>query len=281
MEIYLLKDQLKTLNESIVNLNELLDTGLAGFAAKDAGAFRVGPEAIRILKVAYSSLWYEDGVTDGRVTPIWLGAMAVDSDILAAAEQVNLLKDEFQATVIAAKNRLRGAHSSSPSGIDNSFRKLMSEVGLARLSLRMAYRRIPVLRSTPESIRFSFSSSGKSITRITPEQALKELHDTGFTGPHIDYQATILRKIDPNTRLAKIQHLAGYYKANLKFEEMPCRLTLPTFLPILYLAGEREPDRQLEIPEAWATARNLRKDRQLCSLPLIPTLRIHAYRTNQ
>ena len=278
MEISLLKDQLKTLNESILNLNGLLHAGRAGFAAKDAGAFMVGPEAIRILQAAYAALWYEDGVTDGRVTPIWLGAMAVDSEILDAAEQVNKLKDQFQATVIAAKNGLRGAQSLSPTGIDKSFRKLMSEVGLARLSLRMAYRHIPVLRRTPESIRFSFSSSGKSITRITPEQALKELHDTGFTGPHIDYQATILRKIAPNTLLAKIQHLAGYYKANLKFEDLPCRLTLPTFLPILYLAGEREPDRQLEIPEAWATTRHLRKDRKLCSLPLIPTLRIHAYR---
>lgn len=279
MEISLLKDQLNTLNQSILNLNKLLDSGRAGFAAKDSGEFRLGAEAIRVTKAAYAALWYEEGVTDGRVTPIWLGALAVDSHILDAAEQVNRHKDQFQACVIAAKNGLRDSQSLSASGIDKSFRKLMSEVGLARLSLRMAYRHIPVLRRTPESIRFSFSSSGKSITRITPEQALKELHDTGFTGPHINYQATILGAIPPDTKLAKIQHLAGYYKANLKFEDPPCRRTLPTFLPILYPAGEREPDRQLEIPEAWATSRRLRKDRKLCSFPLIPTLRIHTYHT--
>ncbi|WP_410951544.1 hypothetical protein [Pseudomonas sp. S1(2024)] len=277
MEVSLLKDQLKTLNDSILSLNELLSAGQACFATKDSGEFKVGQEAIKVIKTAYASLWYEEGVSDGRVTPIWLGAMAVDSDVLAAAAQVNRNKDQFQSIVIAAKKRLRDLHAQSVAGTDKSFRRLMNEIGLGRLSLRMAYRHIPLLEKTPESIRFSFSSSGKSITRITPEQALIELHETGFTGSHIDYQATILRKIHPDTPLAKIQHLAGYYKANLKFENEPFRKTLPTFLPILYPAGEREPDRQLEVPEAWSTIRNRRKDQKLCSIPLIPTLRIHTY----
>lgn len=252
-------------------------SGHAAFAAKNSGTFSIGAEALGLFLDAYSAVWYEDGVSDGRFTPVWLGAMGVDHPVLEAARTVNELKDHFRRSVISAKEGLRNQNGFSVAGTDKSFRKLMNEIGLAKLSLRMAYRHIPIVDRPPTSIRFSYCSAGKSISAITPQQAYKELMETGFTGAHIDYQASILGSIPPDTHLAKVQKLAGYYKANLKFEEEPLKLTLPCFLPILYLKGGLDPDRQPEIPRPTLTSKRLRKDRKLCSIPLIPTLRIHAY----
>jgi hypothetical protein len=278
MEIYLLKDQFKALVEKIDLLNLSLGAGSAVYAAKESGAFSFGVDAIDLFRSSYRSLWYEDGVADGRFTPIWLGSMAVEQAVLNIALEVNELKDQFQASVIAAKASLRDGRVLSNAGVDKSFRRLMADIGFSKLSLRMAYRHVPVIQRTPISIRFSYSSSGKSISRITPEQALKELLETGYSGAHIAYQAKILGSIAPDTQLAKVQNLAGYYKANVRFEHQPLKQTIPTFLPILYLSGDRSPDHQMEIPEPSMTYKRLRKDRKLCSIPLIPTLRVHAYR---
>lgn len=277
MEISLLKTQFGELVTAIDELNCSLDHGLDPFAAKQSGLFSSGAEALSVIKSAFSSLWYEDEAIDGRYTPIWLGGVAVDRSIIVLAERVNALKDTFQTSVISARNHLQASSGLSSGGASKSFRRMLSEIGFGRLSLRMAYRHIPIITPTPSSIRFSHCSAGKSITKITPAQALEKIIEAGLEGVGINIIVKQLGKMPAHTDLAQVQFLPGYYKANLRFECEPSKKTVPTFLPMLYLAGDVAPDRQIEIPGPRKFSKSPRADRKLSNIPIVEALRIYPY----
>lgn len=277
MEISTVKLRLSALNSAIIQLNQILADSAVGFVAKNEGVFSLRGEAIRLARDAYSSIWYEDGVEDGRFTSVWLGGLAVPPEAISKAKEINLLKDQLQASVIAAKQQLRNHHQLSNAGADKSFRRLMNEIGLARLSLRMAYRHIPILEQTPTKIAFSYSSGGRSISKLTPQMAIDLLEQSGFSGDHIDIQTKILNGLPAGTELAQVQQLAGYFKTNVRFEDEPFKHTMAVFLPLLFPQGGSFPQHKESLPAPQLQHRLVRSDRRLCSIALIPSLRIHAY----
>jgi hypothetical protein len=278
MEISAVKLRLSALKSAIIQLNQLLNDCTVGFVAKNEGAFSLGSEAVRLARDAYSSIWYEDGVEDGRFTSVWLGGLAVSPEAISKAKEINLLKDQLQASVIAAKKRLRNDHQLSSAGSAKSFRRLMNDIGLSRLSLRMAYRHIPILDKTPKKIAFSYSSGGRSISKLSPQMAIDLLEHSGFSGDHIEIQTNILKSLPASTELAQVQQLAGYFKTNVRFEEEPFTHTMAVFLPILFPQGSSFPEHKENLPAPQLQHRLVRSDRRLCSIALIPSLRIHAYR---
>src|SRR5690606_23143548 len=119
------------------------------------GPFEKGARAFSIASKIYVQLWYEDNQVDGRETPIAIGAIEASEESLAIAMEVNALKAQLSAQFAALRDEI--GSNLSAAGRDKAFRRYLSEIGLARLSMRLVNRKIPVLWQRPQSIRFSYS----------------------------------------------------------------------------------------------------------------------------
>jgi hypothetical protein len=272
MQIFQLKTALKILEDQVHALCESLIEAPMVCASKP-GAFLKGRQAFSLARSIYSNIWVEDDAVDGRETPVVVGAIESSPESIGLAIKVNatksLLKDLFMEL------RQGGDGCLSRAGQDKAFRRYLSDIGLGRISLRQTYRHICCLDERPKSIAFSLSTRGKSITRITPLQAISLLERSGMSGTHIDIQMDQLNALAEDYPLAQIQHLAAYYKSNIRHVSGR-RETMPVFMPLLFPAG----DEPVVLPAALQDVQRnskIRKDELISPEPLIPSLRIHAY----
>ncbi|MBD8089356.1 hypothetical protein IFT48_05115 [Pseudomonas fluorescens] len=314
MEVFNLTEAYNDLKAAISKLNGSLSRPAAdnrkAFVGTKNGLFLFGDDAIALASRAYEDIYYDfdehlkaeagradegpqndskapektDG--DGRETRIWLGGVPVEEHQLELAREVNRRKDLFQTAVHEARARVQMDKEGCANTVHRAFRDVLKKHHLGLVSLRQAYRHIPLLDDTPASIRFSFSSAGRSIKKVSPEQVLMLIEKKGLSGKKIEIIKKKLGKQSPDLELAQVQDLAGYYKANVLWpkpddvDQEVRRLTIPVFLPILFLrSNDLSPSHQPYPPPAVKVERKQRRDRKLEMEPFIDTLRIYAYKT--
>lgn len=286
MEIFEVKEAYRDLKESIEGLCQAIGSISNGFVATREGPFSYGKDAADLAIKGYSELFYGNNAEDGRHTDIWIGALGVCEDVLTLATLVNSRKDQFQTAVQNARNQIQELHKVTYAGANKSFRGLMADIGLSQLSLRQAYRHIPILTETPKSIGFSFSSGGRSIKRLSPEQALSILIKSGFSGENIEIERKKIERLSPDTVLAQVHPQAGYFKANIRFaasgeSDEIRKQTMPVFLPILYLNNsEQSLVKPLFLPPQKKAERKQRNDRKLEKEPFVKSLSLYSYKQN-
>lgn len=287
MEIMTLKSHLQELESSLSTLAGHIRNTPNLFIAKSPGVFHVGDSAISLACSSITDLYYADGIEDGRFTSICLGGIALDASGLTQAIAVNLAKDSFHKAckVVMDNARGKGYLKLSAAGKAKRLRAVLIEAGYPRLSLRQCFRHIPVLHHTPVDIRFSFSSGGRSIRKITPEQALALLLKKDFESEQAKIDIETISNLLPGTALAQVQDLPGYYKANVWHDLEADPHTIPAFLPIIYPHCEdRMPKRPGSLPEADAGKRlrrkKIRSDKKLSDTALVTSIRVYAYKNS-
>ena len=294
MEIMLLKRHLQELESSINALSLHIEASKNLFIATNPGPFLVGQPGVALAISSISDLYYAEGKEDGRFTTVCLGGIALSPDGIQKAIEVNLAKDSFHQAckTVMESARGKGHLKLSPAGKAKRLRAILTDSGYPRLSLRQCFRHIPVLHHAPVNIRFSFSSGGRSIKRITVAQAVALLASKEYESEKAQIESSRLSALPPDTPLAQVQDLPGYYKANVLHEPGGDPQTIPAFLPVVYLYDPEKPlKRQESLPDADVEKRlrrqklrsekNLqmfRSDKKLADVAYSDTIRVFGYK---
>ncbi|ODC02963.1 DNA replication terminus site-binding protein [Terasakiispira papahanaumokuakeensis] len=235
---------------------------------------------------ALLDIWYEEG-QDGRATRSHVGIVAASEALMQQAEGVNHCKQSFKEAIDVIRRKNPDLLSEARSRLAERHQALhqhMMASGLARLHLKQAWRQLAVVRAPLKQIRFSWYSSGRSIRKITVQQADQLLCQYNDEAPHIQIQRQRLAGIPSSEPLAQVQTQAPLMRANLFYqepqEEGRDRKAMNVALPIFVLS----PDEQLPfhnqpaLEPPSARQRQRRRDNQLEDEAFLPSVRVYRYR---
>jgi len=232
----------------------------------------------------YQDYWYQDG-QDGRETRSCFGLIAANPQQIQLAQDINQSKELFKVQIkqlqknhkqqwLELKGTLASRHSSIRDDLHFS--------GLSRLHLKQTWRHIPVIDRTPSRVGFNWYNSGRSIQKISVQQAHEALLRLDTSSAHIQTQLNQLSQMNLNTPLAKVQNLAPTMRANLFYEDQqfPERQAMNVSLPILFkrcpkqaLPSHNEP----ELVAPLTRKRAVRSDRTIEDQAFLPSIRVHRY----
>lgn len=239
----------------------------------------------------YQDIWYK-GEQDGRETRSCYGFVMASPALIEQAGQVNDAKDKFKSLVqryqkndkdrwLACKAQLNKRHQ--------TLRERMYYTGLARLHLKQAYRHIPVLPACPQKIGFTWYSNGRSIKKITTEEAESRLLAMGEDKSHIQVQLQKLYTLPPDEILARIQTQVPLVRANLVYKTLndrgiaeTTRKAMNVSLPLLIPendAGTLPVFNQISHEPPAERTRIPRNDFRIEDDVFLPSLRAHRYRS--
>jgi len=232
----------------------------------------------------FMDFWYQDG-QDGRETRSCFGFIAVDDHTLDLAHKVNRLKETFKRDVQSLQKHNKQQWLDLKGQLARRHPALQSQLhfsGLSRLHLKQTWRTITVTDRTPIRIGFNWYHSGRSIQKLSVQQAYDALARLDTSSPHIQTQLSAVSKLPSHTPLAKVQNLAPTMRANLFYEDgkTPSRHAMNISLPILFkshiertLPQHNEP----EIDPPQQRQRAVRSDRKIEDTPFLPSIRVHRY----
>ena len=232
----------------------------------------------------FQDFWYQDG-QDGRETRSCFGLIPATDQQIDLALQINELKAIFKTSIkqlqknhkehwLELKGKLAVTHP--------SLREQLHYSGLSRLHIKQTWRHIPVIDRTPIRAGFNWYQSGRSIQKMTVQQAQDALLRLDTSGNHIQTQLSLLSKLPSNTPLAKVQNLAPVMRANLFYDDakFPNRQAMNVSLPILYKAsldGKIPPHNDPLFDAPSIRERKVRSDRVIEDEPYLPSIRVHRY----
>lgn len=228
-----------------------------------------------------ADIWYRDG-QDGRCTRSRHGLIGADETVLASAHTLNQHKAAFQQ----AASRLNAQHLRElPTQLAHRsalLGELLNNQGLGRIHLKQCYRQVPILESTPSRIGFNWYSSGRSIRRLTAEDAMQLLLKLDQSQPHVQIQLARLSPLSAETPLAQLQTQVPVMRANIAWKQDQgwIRQARNCPLPLLFPLAEDSPLPEHNRPELEPPAgrqRAERSDARIDPEPFIPSLRIHRY----
>ncbi len=247
---------------------------------------------------SYLDLWYE-GDQDGRETRSYPGLIGADDTLLKLAGEVNQHKDRFQQIVQALQEQdgkaWKKLHELLPEK-NTHIRKLLSMSGIGRLHLKQIYRHIPILEKKPSKVGFSWYTSGKSIKRISTEDAARLLLQLSQESPHIQIQLDKLARISAKESLARLQTLAPIVRANLVYQpeiasdekskksntDNPAeRKAMNVSLPIMFPLTKNEEfpnHNEISLIPPTERTRLRRSDIRIEDEPFLPSIRVFRYK---
>ena len=272
-----LLDALQQLNDQLCQFTNMLQQSKLPFWLPGPAAGTL-PEAARL----YGDIWYHTD-QDGRNTISQHGLIGASPDLINAGEQLNQSKALFQQ--LATEYRLREdkelqlqLHKRT-----EKLAELLHRHGASRLHLKQCYRQIPILAERPEKVGFSWYTSGRSIRKMTPEEAEQRLLKMDTSSSHIQQQLQAVGLLRPGDMLAQIQNQVPVMRANFVWKRnhqllrkarnisLPILLPLSDENPLLPEYNEPPPNP----PES--RSRLARNDLKIEPQPYLPSLRAHRY----
>lgn len=246
-------------------------------AEQDAG---VTPRAKAIA--LYCNLWHQ-GDGDGRVTESRHGLVAIDTATAQQVHAVNQAKQRFQHAITPFRQQQAEWRAELQNrGIE--LRVALASKGLTRLHLKQCYRQLPLLGQHPQRVGFNWYSSGRSIKRMSVQQVQEMLLKLGQDKPHIALQLAKLNALNAATPLAQVQQQAPLMRCNLRLDDQGDRLAMNLSLPLLFVHHANQPFPDFNQPPLTAPHGRQRQVRSDCRLEpeaLLPSLRIHRYRSDR
>jgi hypothetical protein len=238
------------------------------------------------LREALFDMWHQQD-QDGRETRNYIAVVACNEELLEAIAKVNQAKVLFNELLqhikktlpesfTEAKRRLPRRHPQ----VDEALRRN----GLARLHLKQSWRQLPIAQAPVSRVRFAWYSSGRSIKRLSVQEAMNKLLQLDTEAHHIRIQLRKLADIPSSEMLAQVQTQAPLMRANLFFTEpLPdghTRRALNAAMPIFV------PDNHERLPHINLPARHppttrtraRRRDEKLEQDAFLPSLRVYRYR---
>ncbi|WP_221795140.1 DNA replication terminus site-binding protein [Oceanobacter mangrovi] len=248
---------------------------------------QLGYNSLQYATDLLSDLWYRDQ-QDGRETRSRHGLILADQTSVELIQQINQAKDDFRAIV----NEQKQDKESWPAGYEflceqpAPLREKLAVAGLTRIHLKQCFRHIPLLEQAPNKVGFSWYVNGRSIKKLSLQQAQDKLLEFGEHKEHIQIQLAKLGQLSSGTQLAQIQTLAPVVRANLVFgdsqQQTPVQrksmnLSLPLFIPTDNAHGPL-PQHNTIAPEPPAgRTRQARGDNRISDEPYLPTIRAFLY----
>lgn len=238
------------------------------------------------LRQALQDVWYQDG-QDGRATRAYIGLVAASDDVMEAVAATNIAKAAFAALTARIRDQAPALMSEAKAALPFRHPALNDHLrgkGLARVHLKQCWRAIPVSEAPLARVRLAWYSSGRSIKKLTVQEAEQKLLTFDSEAPHIRIQLRKLAGIPSGEPLAQVQRQAPLMRANLFYREpledgrtrRAMNVALPLFVPS---PDGRLPDHNLpppHPPEARTRAR--RSDERLEDDVFLPSLRVYRYR---
>ncbi|PJX15613.1 DNA replication terminus site-binding protein [Halomonas sp. 141] len=238
------------------------------------------------LRRALLDMWHQQA-QDGRETRNYIGVIAADEALLEAFHDVNHAKQ-------AISDWLRHIKQAHPTALSEARQRLprrhpdldsvLRQSGLARLHLKQCWRLIPLAEAPVARIRFAWYTSGRSIKRISVQEAEQKLLQLDTDAPHVRIQLRKLASLPSQEVLAQVQNQAPLMRANLFYTEPLAdghtRRALNVAMPLVVPAPEgRLPDIKTPPQTApIARTRAKRRDEKLESEVFLPSLRVFRYR---
>ncbi|NGO88069.1 MAG: DNA replication terminus site-binding protein [Halomonas sp.] len=238
------------------------------------------------VRHALLDMWHQQA-QDGRETRNYIGVIAADEALLKAFQDVNHAKQ-------AISDWLRHIKQAHPAALSEARQRLprrhpdldsvLRQSGLARLHLKQCWRLTPLAEAPVARIRFAWYTSGRSIKRISVQEAEQKLLQLDTDAPHVRIQLRKLASLPSQEVLAQVQNQAPLMRANLFYTEPLAdghtRRALNVAMPLVVPAPEgRLPDIKPPPPSAPTTrTRAKRRDEKLESEVFLPSLRVFRYR---
>lgn len=238
-----------------------------------ANGLKIRNKAVQL----YNALWY-DNQEDGRETITCPGIIGASPHTLAIANACNIAKEAFKLAVLALKSQKDCEKFKQ--NRQETILTVMRSLGIARLNLKQAYRRIPVIQTKPIRIGFTWSKQGKVIQRMSKLSVQRLLEKRANTQP---YELQLLSEIHQDEKLAHVRSICPHLLANvvLPGANGTIRRLIQAPLPILIplSIGESLPSFVPITPEYQHNKiRTKRIDVQIENKPFLPSVRIHRYR---
>lgn len=239
---------------------------------------------LQFLTDIICDLWYRDG-QDGRETRSRHGLVMANAEIAEQIRTINLQKDRFRKAVQQVRQELDNSdwleHYSKLGQRHDSLRESLTFAGLKRVHLKQCFRHIPLLEHCPQKVGFSWYVNGRSIKKISVQQAQEKLLELGEEKTHIQMQLNKLAQLPAHLQLAQIQTLAPVVRANLVFkpESGLSRKAMNLALPLFITGSDAQLPAFNEIPPEPPSGRTRqqRGDQKISAEAFLPSLRIHTY----
>lgn len=237
-------------------------------------------DSLNVLTGLLGDLWYQ-GNQDGRKTRARHGIVLADNELLEMVKKINQQKDHFRKTVKSTREELSATEWVEEYGKlgQVNLRDALQHSNLTRVHLRQCYRHIPLLEEHPQTIGFSWYVSGRSIRKLSVEQAEEALIALGEEKPHIKLQLQKLNQLPAYADLAQMQSLAPVVRANIVFESSrkAMNTSLPLFIPD---TGTGLPKfNKIELTPPEVRSRKTRADSKVDPEPFLPSIRVHLYKS--
>ncbi|TCS42624.1 DNA replication terminus site-binding protein [Reinekea marinisedimentorum] len=233
------------------------------------------------LPNALLDLWYQ-GDQDGRQTRIYPGLVAINETQSQLLKSVNELKQEFRELVaqIKADDTAEWKEIQSKLGRRNAvLNEQLTDQGLNRVHLKQVFRLLPYIAEQPVKAGFNWYTSGRSITRISKQQAYKLLAELNTEADHIKIQLNRLAAISDAEPLARVQKQAPVLRTNLLFAN-GTRKAMNVSLPLFFKQSHADVFPEFNVPPALppkSRSRQLRSDNKIEDEPFLRSIRVHRY----
>lgn len=237
----------------------------------------------------YQDIWYKDQ-QDGRETRSCYGLVMANEEVVELAKKINQAKDDFKTLVQRVQKNDKDLWLSQKAQLNSRHHNLRNQLfhtGLGRIHLKQLYRHIPIVAQRPEKIGFTWYSNGRSIKKLSINQAQDKLLAMGEEKSHIQQQLQKLNTLPEHETLAQIQTQVPVVRANLVFKLLSdkghtktLRKAMNVSLPLL-VAEEGNPAlpsfNQIEEQPPLQRTRVARSDFKICEDVFLPSLRVHRY----
>ena len=226
-------------------------------------------------------LWYHED-QDGRETRVYPGIIALSREQITFANEINFLKDEFRRSIQMVKEANNENWREIQGLIAKRYYPLnehLSREGLNRLHLKQVFRHIPLVVSRPDKIGFSWYTSGRSIKKLTKQDAYNLLCKLNTESTHIKIQMERLASLQDNEPLARVQNQAPVLRANLVFDDRKKR-SMNVSLPLMFPSEGKRTLPEFNIPLSEPPkhrSRLIRSDNKLEDDAFLPSIRVHRY----
>jgi hypothetical protein len=231
---------------------------------------------------AYSAIDYRMQDTPGE-SVVCVGALGVGSDILKLAHALNLAKAAFKdicTPLQRIRMRIPVKGEPSPTKAIPAIRVILRNIQRSDLNLLAAYRKIPILTTTPASVTFTRANT-RSVYRKTIEDIDAMLINRG-TPTSLKDRGRLTTLDRRETHLALVKERYQNIRANVLYAHLDPRgrgrMQIAAELPLLYPRPKRAEPPQIRFLQAVESDEPRRaRQSKLDPQPYLESLPVYRY----